>query len=165
MTREKNTYSLKIRSGSSWISRISNVFPSGRECLFGPSWRCVCTSESDSEPDISWSLISNIISSKSESPLPVLTPKLSAEQAGKSTEFSSTSSTSWRGSSNWTLLSMKIYFVLIFSSLNPLYSSGYPINKHSMLYGCKYFLLSDRIWAHAVGPNTLKFDTSSFCKK
>ena len=38
MTRESNTWSLKIRPGYSWISGISNVCPDERECIFGPSW-------------------------------------------------------------------------------------------------------------------------------
>ena len=33
-----NTCSLKFRPGSSWIDRISNVFPGGIKCLLGPSW-------------------------------------------------------------------------------------------------------------------------------
>ena len=118
-----------------------------------------------SKYDISCSLISDIISAKSDSSLPLLSPKLSIEQVGKSAEFYSTSSTSWRGSSNWTLILMKIFFVLIFISLNILYYLWYPINKHSTLCGCKYFLLLDEIRANAVDPNTLKFDRFGLCPK
>ena len=74
--------------------------------------RCICTSEYDYEPNIYLSLISNIISAKSDPSLPLSSPKLSAEQEGILAEFSSTTSTSWRGSSNQTLISMKICFFL-----------------------------------------------------
>ena len=100
--------------------------------------RCVFTSEYYYKLDMFFSLVSNIISTKSDPSLPLSSPKWSAEQEGISAEFSSTSSTSWRGSSNQTLiLSMKISLVLIFRSLNPLYYSGYPMKKNSILCGCK----------------------------
>src|SRR5713101_4074329 len=60
---------------------------------------------------------------------------------------------------------MMICFVLISSSLKPFDSSGYPINRHSMLCGCKALLLSSGIQAHAVDPNTRRFDTSGLCPK
>ena len=63
------------------------------------------------------------------------------------------------------LLSMMIYFVLKYNSLEPLDSSGYLINIHSMLCGCKALLLSSEIRVHVVDPNTLKFDTFGLCLK
>ena len=58
-----------------------------------------------------------------------------------------------------------ICLVFIYSSLNPLDSLGYQINRHSMLCGCKALLLSSGIWAHAMDPNTHRFDTSDLCPK
>ena len=64
-----------------------------------------------------------------------------------------------------TLFSMMIYFFLIPRSFKPLYSSGYTINIHSMLFGFKALLLSSGIQAHAVDPNTRRFDTSGLGPK
>ena len=58
---------------------------------------------------------------------------------------------------------MMIYFVLISNSLKSFDSSGYPINRQSMLCGWKALLLSSEIQAHVVDPNTLRFDTSGLC--
>ena len=127
--------------------------------------RWVGTFEIDSKPDILCSLISYIRYDISDPSLPFSSSEWSAEQEEISAISSLTSSTSWRGSSKRTLLSMNIYLVLKFKSLYPFYFYWYPIKKHSILHGFKYFLLSSGIQAQAVDPKTLKLDTSSLCPK
>ena len=165
MTRERNTFSLKIRPVLLGLAGFPMFVPAVESVFLAQVGRWVDTSESDSEPDIFFLLISNIISAISDPSLPFSSSKWSAKHEVISTVFSSTSSTSWRGSSKHTLLSMNICLVLIFRSFNPLYYYIYPINKHSILCGFKSFLLSCGIRAHAVDPKSLKFDTSGLCPK
>ena len=164
-TRECNTCSLEIMPGSPWIIRISNVITCGGECLSGPSWEMILYFRL-------WFrklcfIYTNIINNRIQ--IRVITPdyiiQIFSRIERNSTVFSFTSSTSRRGSSNMTLLSMMIFFVMIYSSLKPLHYSGYPIKIHSMLCSCKALLLSSGIRAHAVDPNTCRFDTSGLCPK
>ena len=78
-------------------------------------------------------------------------------------EDSPTSTAAKGSSSNWTLISMKYLLVLKLISLYPSESSEYPTNMHSLLWGCKAFLLSVGILAQAFEPKILKWVTSGLC--
>ena len=139
-----------MRPGSLWIIQISNVISCGGECLSGPCWEMILYLRFWFS--IWFFLYTDIRNQRIQ--IRVITPnfiiQIFSRIGRKFSSFSFTSSTSWRGSSNLTLLSMMIYFVLISNSLKPFDSSGYPINRHSMLCGCKSLLLSSGIRAHVV---------------